>query len=320
MDISFVIPVYNEQDSVAELCASIVRQMREISDRYEIIFVDDGSIDNSFAVLERLGRQDEKIKIIKFRKNFGKSISLNEGFRHAEGDIVITLDSDLQDDPGEIPEFISKIKEGYDLVCGWKQQRQDPFLSKNLPSKLFNSMVNVISGLKLHDHNCGFKALKKDVAKEITLYGDHHRFVPAIAASMGFRVAEIPITHRARLFGRSKFGVNRFYRGLFDFLTIFFLTIYLKRPMHLFGWFGFLFSTLGFVICAYLSIIWLQGEQIGGRPLLILGVLLILVGIQFISTGLIAELISYGNRANLNNGVIENVIQGRKHNEQQFRS
>jgi len=291
MDISFVIPVFNEDKSLEKLYGKITIQMKSITENYDIIFVDDGSSDNSFERLKNLSSKDSRVAVIKLRKNFGKSAALHEGFKFAQGDVIFTMDADLQDDPKEVPNFITKLNEGYDLVTGWKQQRKDPVLGKKMPSKLFNYMTNLVSGVKLHDHNCGFKAYRKKLAKKLFLYGDLHRYIPALSHSMGFKVTEISVEHHVRPYGKSKYGIERFYHGFFDFLTIVFLTKYLKRPMHLFGWFGGVISLLGFLICTYLSILWLLGEAIGGRPLLILGVLLIIVGIQFFLAGIIAEMI-----------------------------
>ena len=274
---------------------------------YDIIFVDDGSTDNSLEILNKISEKNRHIKIIKLRKNFGKSIALDEGFKLAQGEIIFTMDADLQDDPKEISRFMSKLTDGYDLVVGWKQQRKDSFLSKKLPSKLFNHMINIASGLKIHDHNCGFKAFRKDLVKRLSLYGDLHRYIPALAHSMGFKVTEIRVEHHTRSYGKSKYGIKRFYHGFFDFMTIIFLTKYLKRPMHLFGWFGILFSLSGFVICSYLTVLWFLGEEIGGRPLLILGVLLILVGIQFVSTGLVAEMITHGSQKKVKEDIVETI-------------
>ncbi len=309
MDVSFVIPVFNEENSLEELHDKITTQMKPLTENYDIIFVDDGSSDNSFDILNKIIIKDHHTKAIKLRRNFGKSVALDEGFKFARGDIIFTMDADLQDDPKEISRFMSKLKEGYDLVSGWKQQRKDPIVSKKLPSKLFNYMINIVSGLKLHDHNCGFKAFRKNLVKSLSLYGDLHRYIPALANSMGFKVTEIRVEHHTRSYGKSKYGIKRFYHGFFDFMTIIFLTKYLKRPMHLFGWFGILFSLSGFVICSYLTALWFMGEKIGGRPLFILGVLLILVGIQFVSTGLIAEMITYGSQKKVKEDIVETVIQ-----------
>jgi len=238
MDISFVIPAFNEARSLKGLYEAICVQMETITNDFEVVFVDDGSSDRSFEIMHELALKDSKVKIIKLRRNFGKSIALNEGFRLAQGDIIFTMDADLQDDPKEIHRFLEKLEEGYDLISGWKQKRKDPVLSKNLPSRLFNLMIGQFSGLKLHDHNCGFKAYRKSVAKGISLYGDLHRYIPAIAHSTGWKVSEIPIEHHERTFGKSKYGLERFFHGFFDFITVLFITKYLKRPMHFFGWFG----------------------------------------------------------------------------------
>lgn len=308
MEVSFVIPAFNEEASLGGLYVAICAQMETITSNFEIVLVDDGSVDASFEKMQQLARDDSRVKIIKLRKNFGKSIALNEGFRLAEGDIIFTMDADMQDDPKEIPSFLAKLEEGYDLISGWKQKRKDPLLSKNLPSKLFNFMIGKFSGLKLHDYNCGFKAYRKSVVKGLSLYGDLHRYIPALAHSNGWRVAEIPVKHHARPFGKSKYGIDRFFHGFFDFITVFFITKYMKRPMHFFGWFGMLFSLGGFSICGYLSILWLFGESIGRRPLLMLGVLLLVMGCQIIMTGLIAEMITHNKQKNSRDDFIELII------------
>jgi glycosyltransferase involved in cell wall biosynthesis len=311
MEISFVIPVFNEERSIQELYAGITEQMRKISKRYEVIFLDDGSTDASFEKLLNIAMNDDRVQVLKFRKNFGKSVALDEGFRRSKGKIIITMDADLQDDPKEISRFISELDKGYDLVSGWKKIRKDPFFGKTLPSKLFNFMIRCFSGLKIHDYNCGFKAYKKSLARHLPLYGDLYRYIPAIAHSMGFKVTEIPIEHHPRIYGKSKYGLNRFTHGLFDFITIIFLTKYLKRPMHLFGLAGFILSITGFVICLYLSIIWFLGERIGNRPLLLLGVLLILLGTQFIFTGLVAEMIAYNKQEKTQDDAVDKIIENK---------
>ena len=308
MEVSFVIPAFNEEESLEKLYQAICARMKSITDDFEIIFVDDGSKDASFKKMKQLSSDDGRVKIIKFRKNFGKSIALNEGFRLAEGDIIFTMDADLQDDPKEIRRFLAKLEEGYDLVSGWKQKRKDSLLRKNLPSKLFNFLIGWFSGLKLHDHNCGFKAYRKIVAKELSLYGDLHRYIPALAHSQGWRVVELPVKHHARTFGKSKYGIDRFFHGFFDFITVFFITKYMKRPMHFFGWFGILFLLVGFGICSYLVFLWFMGEPIGKRPLLMLGVLLLVMGCQIIMTGLIAEMITYNKQKNSSDDFIELII------------
>ncbi|MDM8515110.1 glycosyltransferase family 2 protein [Desulfobacterales bacterium HSG16] len=311
MDISFVIPAYNEEESIGILHGKISETMKSVTERYEILFVDDGSTDATYKRMKEISEHDDRVRVLKFRRNFGKSVALDEAFRRVSGEIVFTMDADLQDDPNEIPRFIEKIEQGYDLVSGWKQKRKDPVFSKNLPSKLFNFMIGVVSGLRLHDYNCGFKAYRRTVVNRISLYGELHRYVPAIAHSSGFQVTEIPVRHHSRPYGTSKFGISRFYRGFYDFITVVFLTRYLKRPMHLFGGIGLLFSTTGFLTCFYLTILWFGGESIGSRPLLILGVMLMLIGIQFISTGLVAEMITYGRQQKSREDLVEKYLNGK---------
>ncbi len=308
MDISFVIPVFNEEESLEELYNRITEQMKVLSKTYELIFIDDGSSDASYEKLQKIAFDDDHVKVYKFRKNFGKSVVLDQAFKHSSGDIIITMDADLQDDPKEIPNFILEMDKGYDLVSGWKKIRKDPFFGKNMPSKLFNFMIGYFSGLKIHDYNCGFKAYKKNLVRHLSLHGDLYRYIPAIAHSMGFSVTEIAIEHHPRVYGKSKYGLNRFTHGFFDFITILFLTKYLKRPMHLFGLFGLFFSGIGLIICIYLSIIWFLGESIGTRPLLLLGVLLILLGTQLVFTGLIAEMIAYHRQGKKYDNTIDKVI------------
>lgn len=306
--ISFVLPVYNEDGAVHELYLRIKKEVQKLKTDYEIIFVDDGSTDGSFSTLEDMCKKDNKIKLIKLRRNFGKSVALDEGFKCATGEIVFTMDTDLQDDPLEIPVFLEKLKEGYDLVSGWKQSRKDSVIRKNLPSKLFNFAVSFASGLKIHDYNCGFKAYRKGVVEDLSLYGDLHRFIPAIVHSKGYRVTEIPVQHHARPHGKSKFGAERFFHGLFDFLTVIFLTKFLKRPMHFFGWFGTALFLAGGGICFYLTLCWLMGSAIGHRPLLTLGVLMILVGVQLVSTGLIAEILTHDRQRKKGNEYVDSSI------------
>lgn len=305
VNISIVVPLLNERQSLVELHHRVVQEMQTLGMSYEFLFIDDGSSDGSFDVVRTLQDKDSNVKGIRFRRNFGKSLALNEGFRHAKGKILITMDADLQDDPKEIPRFIDKLNEGYDLVSGWKKERKDPLLSKNLPSKLFNLMLRWGSGLKLHDFNCGFKAYRRATVEKLHLYGELHRFVPALVHAQGYRVAEIPVDHAARRFGKSKFGLTRFSHGFFDFLTVIFLTKFLKRPMHFFGGLGSFVSAIGIVICGYMTWLWIFGEAIGHRPLLTLGVLLIIVGMQMITTGLIAEMVNYRHRSFNNEGIVD---------------
>jgi len=294
MKLSFVIPVYNEQDSLKQLYSEIIENIKEY--KYEIIFIDDGSTDKSYNILQKLANDDKNVKLIKFRKNFGKSAGLNMGFDAAEGDIVFTMDADLQDDPKEIPQFIKKLDEGYDMVTGWKVKRRDP-ISKTWPSKLYNKVTSNTFKLKLHDYNCGYKAYKKEVIKELDIYGEMHRYIPALANSLGYKVAEIPVHHRKREYGKTKYGSERYLRGFLDLLTVKLVTGYIHSPLYLFGRIGFGFGFAGFIITLYLSIMKLGfGIPLYNRPLLYLGTLLMIIGLQFFSIGLLGELIINRNR------------------------
>lgn len=289
-ELSIVIPLRDEEKNLTLLHSQLKSILETLGRSYEVIFVDDGSYDNSFSILEKLHHQDSKVKVIQFRKNFGKAAALSAGFTQARGKIIVTMDADLQDDPGEIPNFIQKLDEGYDLVSGWRSTRQDPF-SKIFFSRLFNYLTAILTGLRIHDFNCGFKSYRKEVIKDLSLYGELHRYVPALTHWQGFKISEIKVKHRPRAHGRSKYGVKRLFSGLTDLLTVMFLTKYMKKPLHLFGGIGFLFFLAGFIISVYLAILWFQGQGIGGRPLLLLGVLLMLFGFQIISAGLIGEMI-----------------------------
>lgn len=293
--LSIVIPVYNEADSLNALYEAIIRNINIIKEKeqiseYEIWFISDGCTDNSETVIKNLNSQDKNVHLISFRRNFGKARALQAGFRHANGDIVITMDADLQDDPTEIEHFINTIDEGYDLVSGWKFNRLDP-LEKKIPSKLFNKVTSSLSGVHLHDFNCGFKAYRKEVVKSIDVYGEMHRYIPVLANRKGFRITEITVTHHKREHGKSKYGWERYLRGLFDSMTTSFLLKFYDRPMYFFGRIGLFLLVIGFVICSYLTISWLGGNSIGGRPLLMLGILCLIMGLQSISTGFIGDMI-----------------------------
>ncbi len=290
-EISFVIPAKNEEDSIRRLYEEIVASTTGITKDIEVIFVDDGSTDSTFAAMNGLAKKDKRVKVIKLRGNFGKSIALQLGFDRAEGGIVITMDADLQDNPKEVPAMIRKINEGYDLVSGWKKKRNDP-ISKTLPSRVVNLLVKMMSGLTIHDTNCGFKAYKKELIKNLNLYGDLYRFIPILAYRQNYKVTEIVVDHRARKYGKSKYGWKRFISGWLDLLTVFFLIRYLRRPAHFFGTLGFVSFVLGFVIGLYITYLRITTGSIQyHHPLLFLGILLIVVGIQLISTGLLAEMI-----------------------------
>ncbi|WP_026506348.1 glycosyltransferase family 2 protein [Butyrivibrio sp. MC2013] len=293
--ISVLVPAYNEAESLGELYKQVRSGLQMCFDaqqasEYEIWFVNDGSKDNTESVIKGLIAEDSKVHLISFRKNFGKSPALNAGFHHVTGDLVFTLDADLQDDPKEFTRFIQKIDEGYDLVVGWKFNRLDP-AEKRLPSKLFNKVTSSLSGVKLHDHDCGFKCFRREVVESLDLYGELHRYIPVLAYRNGFRITEITVEHHKRQHGASKYGVERYMRGAFDSLTTNFLLKYSDRPMYLFGRIGVYSALLGFIICFYLTTQWFRGIGIGGRPLLLLGVLLLVVGVQFIAMGFIGNLI-----------------------------
>lgn len=293
--ISVLIPAYNEEESIKELYRQLMAGLKTCFDAgqaedYEIWFVDDGSSDRTGDVIKEIIDEDSKVHLISFRKNFGKSAALDVGFHHVEGELVFTLDADLQDDPKEFTRFIEKIDEGYDLVVGWKKNRLDS-AEKRLPSKFFNKVTSSLSGVELHDHDCGFKCFRKTVVRSLDLYGELHRYIPVLAFRKGFRITEITVEHHKRQHGVSKYGIERYMRGALDSLTTTFLLKYSDRPMYLFGRIGIWTGLAGLVICVYLTIIWFMGRGIGSRPLLTLGVLLIMVGIQFVSTGFIGNLL-----------------------------
>jgi glycosyltransferase involved in cell wall biosynthesis len=289
--ISVVVPLLNEERSLEALYREIADALEPLGHDYEVVFVDDGSTDASLAVLSRLHDETTNVVVIHLRRNFGKAAALQAGFVEARGDLVVTIDADLQDDPAEIPKLLAKLDEGFDLVSGWKTRRNDP-LARRLFSRVFNWVTGVISGVHLHDVNCGLKAYRAEVLHGIRLYGELHRFIPVLASYRGYRIAEIPVNHRPREHGRSRYGPERYLRGFFDLLSVTFMGRYKHRPLHLFGGVGVLMGAVGFVILLYLSIEWFWGHAIGQRPLLTLGVLLLVVGIQFVSLGLLSELIT----------------------------
>jgi len=287
--LSIIIPVYNEKDNIIELHDELLKALSSTGQTYEILFIDDGSRDGTYQALDSIREADNSVKIIRFQKNFGKSAALSYGFSRVKGEVIITMDGDLQDDPREIPQLLAALA-NYDVVSGWKRKRHDP-LTKTLPSKIFNWLTRHLTGVNIHDFNCGFKAYRNGVVKNINIYGEMHRYIPAIAYWKGYSVGEVPVNHRPRTRGKSKYGTGRLLKGLLDLITIKFLMSYCQRPLHLFGGMGFLSGGVGTAICSYLLYTWLTGEKIGDRPLLTLGVLLIILGIQFVAIGLIGELI-----------------------------
>jgi glycosyltransferase involved in cell wall biosynthesis len=288
--ISIIIPLLNEEESLNLLAAEIRKGVKPVQLDFEVIFVDDGSTDNSLKVIKEIARGDKKFKYISFQKNFGKAAALQTGFRNATGDVVITMDADLQDDPNEINNLVKKLEEGYDLVSGWKKKRHDPFIKKHT-SKIFNFFTRMFSGVKIHDMNCGLKAYRKAVVDSINIYGELHRFIPFLAKWEGFTISEVPVKHQQRLYGKTKYGISRFFKGFIDLLTVTFITRYVKRPMHLFGFLGAFSFLLGFVVNGYLSYERIfMNKALSNRPMLFLGMLLIIVGVQFFSVGLLGEM------------------------------
>ena len=289
--LSLVIPVYNEEKNLPLLYQEITTSLKRLDTSYEIIFVDDGSLDASYAALKTFQKQDARVIIIKLRKNFGQTPALSAGFDHARGEIIITLDADLQNDPNDFPLFVQKIEEGHDIVSGWRRKRKDRFLNRRLPSIIANWLISFITRVKLHDYGCTLKAFRKEVIKNIKLYGELHRFIPAIASELGVSITEVEVNHRPRRFGKSKYSIFRFPRVILDLMTVKFLLSYSTRPLQIFGFIGSLSGLAGGVIGLILSYQKLILKQsIGGRPLLLLAILLIVIGIQFITLGLLAEI------------------------------
>jgi glycosyltransferase involved in cell wall biosynthesis len=293
--ISVVVPVRDEERTVEPLYHELEAALQDRGEPWEVVFVDDGSRDGTHASLVRLHAASENVRVVRLRRNAGKAAALDAGFREVVGDVVVTIDGDLQDDPAEIPRLLAKLDEGYDLVTGWKTHRSDRFARRVL-SRVFNSVTGRISGVRLHDMNCGLKASRVEVVRELDLYGELHRFIPVLAHDLGFRVTELGVNHRPREHGRSRYGMERYARGFLDLLTVSFMGRYRHRPLHLFGGLGLALGSIGTAILVYLTIVKLTGEAIGRRPLLLLGVLLVVVGIQFLSLGLLSELVTSQHR------------------------
>lgn len=295
--ISIVIPAKNEEESVSILYDELTEVLNKLNYTYEILFIDDGSTDLTYHKLEQLHTKDSQVKVIRLRGNFGKSIALQVGFDHARGDIIITMDADLQDNPKDILQLLNTLDEGYDLVSGWKKIRHDPKISKVIPSRILNFLTRLLTGLKIHDINCGFKAYRKEVIESLNLYGELYRFIPVIALKQNFRVGEIAVDHRPRKFGKTKYGWGRGVKGILDLVTIVFLTGYFRRPGHFFGTFGLLSFFFGMLIGIYITYLRITTGSIQFRhPLLFLGMLLMIIGVQFISTGLLAEMVVYSKQ------------------------
>ena len=293
-NISIVVPLLDEEESVRPLLNEINKALLNKGIQYEVLFIDDGSKDNSLKIIKELNAQNKKIKYFSFQKNYGKSAAMQIGFTHASGDAIITMDADLQDDPAEIMNLLKKLDEGYDLVSGWKKKRQDPIIKK-FSSRFFNFITRVMTGIKIHDFNCGLKAYRKDVVKNIKVYGELHRYIPVLAKWQGYKISEIVVKHHPRRYGKTKFGISRFFKGFIDLITVLFATRYIKRPMHFFGFLGAFAFIIGLGVNGYLTYQWIIGIPLSNRPMLFLGMLLIIVGVQFFSIGLLGEILVHNS-------------------------
>jgi len=305
-DISIVVPLLNEEQSLGELTGQIQEALSKSNYSFEILLIDDGSTDRSWVIVEQLSRNHDEIQGIRLRRNYGKSDALQTGFERSAGRFVVTMDADLQDDPNEIPSMVEKLEAGADLVSGWKKKRHDP-ISKKIPSRFFNAVTRWVTGIKLHDFNCGLKAYRKEVVDNISLYGEMHRYVPLLAKWEGFgRIEEQVVQHHPRKYGKTKFGISRFLNGFLDLVTLLFINRYVNRPMHFFGLFGVLFLVVGIAINLYLAYIKIfLGEPLANRPLLFLGLLLVMVGVQFFSIGFLGELLNRGDERNQKPNIAE---------------
>jgi dolichol-phosphate mannosyltransferase len=289
--VSVVVPVHDEEQSVEFLFEELSAALVPTGRAWEVVFVDDGSTDGTFAALTRLHDANPNVRVVRLRRNVGKAAALDAGFAEAAGEAIVTIDGDLQDDPAEIPRLLAKLDEGFDVVSGWKAKRRDP-LTRRVLSRIFNGVAGRMSGLRLHDMNCGLKAYRAEIVRDIRLYGELHRFIPVLAHYRGYRVAELAVNHRPRTHGRSRYGMERYVRGFLDLLTVTFMGRYAHRPLHLFGGLGLLLGAVGTAVLGYLTVLKIAGHAIGHRPLLILGVLLVVVGIQLLSLGLLSELLT----------------------------
>lgn len=310
IDITFVVPAMNEQKNIGVLYKQIVKQMKSLGKSYEIIFVDDGSTDNTFKSASALHKKDKSVKVIRHRGNWGKSAGLMSGFNHANGEIVFTMDADLQDNPVDIPKFLKKIDSGYDLVTGWKKSRKDSSVVV-IPSRILNNfLIPMFTGIKIHDTNCGYKAYKREVIESLNLYGELYRFIPVMAAKQNFKVTEVVVHHRARKYGKSKYGISKNYKGFLDLITIVFLTGFIKRPGHFFGTLGLISFFFGLLIGLYITYLRITTGTIQFRtPLLLLGIMLIVIGVQLFTTGLLAELVvSFNVKRDSENIIAEKIV------------
>lgn len=315
MDLSVVVPIYNEEESLEALIQETNEVLRALGKDCEIIIVDDGSTDGTYPILIRLYRQEPRLRVVRLKRNFGQTAAVAAGLAYAQGEVIVAMDGDGQNDPRDIPALLAKLDEGFDLVNGWRSPRQDPFWTRRLPSQIANGLISWITEVKLHDYGCTLKAIRREIAKDLKLYGEMHRFIPAIAYERGARIAEIKVHHRPRLWGKSKYGIARTFRVVLDLLTVKFLLSYATRPLHIFGPVGLLSGAVGFVMAVYLTVQKLvYGLEIAGRPLLLLSVLLILVSFQFITMGLLAEMLArtYHESQNKPIYVIKEVLDERR--------
>ncbi len=291
MNLSIVIPVYNEEESVGRLYTGLNKTLSKLKIKYEVILIDDGSTDGTYNELKKINKKNSFYKIIRFRRNFGQTSAMSAGFHYSIGEVIITLDADLQNDPKDIPAILKKLNEGYDIVSGWRRERKDKAVSRRFPSIVANKIISRLSGVYLHDYGCTLKAYRKEVIENIELYGEMHRYIPAVASRMGVSVAEIPVTHHSRKYGKSKYGISRTIRVILDIITIKFLLSYSQRPIQIFGLLGLLSGSAGFIITAYLIIMRIFFNQsLADRPLFILSIFMIFIGIQLITMGLLAEI------------------------------
>lgn len=295
--LSVIIPLYNEEESLNPLANEIRKALKPVDVSYEIIFVDDGSKDNSLNSIKDICKQDKRFKYISFQKNYGKSAALQMGFKEATGDVVVTMDADLQDDPNEIINLLKKLEEGHDVVSGWKKKRYDPFIKK-ISSKFFNVVTRMFSRVKIHDFNCGLKAYRKEVTENLNIYGELHRYIPVLTKWQGYKISEAIVQHHPRKYGTTKFGTSRFFKGFIDLFTVMFTTRYIRRPMHFFGFLGMLSFFVGTIVNGYLTYLWFVEHNLSNRPMLFLGILLIIVGVQFFSVGLLGEMLVNNFRDN----------------------
>jgi glycosyltransferase involved in cell wall biosynthesis len=290
MTISVVVPLYNEEENIGELHGKVKKVLEAIGEEYEIIFIDDGSTDRTLELLQEIQTGDNRVIVLSFRRNFGQTAAFAAGFDYASGDVIVTMDGDLQNDPDDIPKFLVAIKDN-DVVSGWRKKRKDPFFSRKLPSVMANWLISRVTGVKLHDYGCSLKAYRREVIKNLRLYGEMHRFIPAVANLYGVKIAEVETVHHPRLKGKSKYGISRTVKVVLDLITVKFLLSFSTRPLQFFGPMGLVSGSLGFLISLYLSVEKVfSGKDIGGRPMLLLGALLIIVGIQFIGMGLLGEM------------------------------